>query len=147
MPSHSSDARRNFNVSPQAALTPYLQLQNLAAALREAQPAAEDAAPHLIDYVDLTARTLWKQMKDAFASEFQETLTKMKWPGKEIVLSGELEKEWTAGVVKLLDLQEPFVKSLVSKFPGSIKYYSPSPSESSSISCMFINSIRLVLRN
>ncbi len=105
-----SEARRNFNVSPQAALNPYLRLQNLVAALKEAQPAAEDAAPHLVDYVDLSTQTLWKQMKEAFARDFQETLTKMKWPGKDVVLSGRLEIEWTEGVEKLLELQEPYVR-------------------------------------
>lgn len=105
-----SEARRNFDVSPQAALNPYLRLQNLVAALKEAQPAAEDAAPHLVDFVDLSGQTLWKQMKEAFARDFQETLTKIKWPGKEVALSGRLEIEWTEGVEKLLELQEPYVK-------------------------------------
>ena len=103
----SSDARRNFKVSPQAALNPYTRLQDLVAALREARPAAEDATPHLVDHVDSTARTLWKQMKDAFASEFEETLKKMKWPGKDVSMAGTLEEEWKAGVEKLLNLQEP----------------------------------------
>lgn len=107
----SSEARGNFNSSPQAALDPYLRLQSLAATLKEAQPAAEDAAPHLIDHVDKTVQTLWKQMKDAFARDFEETLTKMKWPGKDVTLSGSLEQKWTAGVEKLLDLQEPELKS------------------------------------
>lgn len=49
-------------------------------------------------------------MKEAFARDFQETLTKMKWPGKDVVLSGRLEIEWTEGVEKLLELQEPYVR-------------------------------------
>lgn len=53
-------------------------------------------------------------MKDAFAREFEETLTKMKWPGKDLTLSGRLEQEWTAGVERLLDLQEPYVRILIS---------------------------------
>lgn len=114
-----SEARRNFNVSPQAALNPYLRLQNLVAALKEAQPAAEDAAPHLIDYADLSTQTLWKQMKEAFAHDFQETLTKMKWPGKDVILSGRLEIEWTEGVEKLLELQEPYVITQILKTPNS----------------------------
>lgn len=103
----SSEARRNFKQSPQAALRPYLRLQNLVHALREAQPAAEDAAPHLVDHVDRTARTLWKQMKDAFGSEFEDTLKKIKWPGKDVRLDGALEQEWNNGVRRLLELQEP----------------------------------------
>ena len=104
-----NEARKNFKASPQAALAPYLQLQRIATALKEAQPAAEDAAPHLVDHVDRTTRTLWGQMKDAFASEFEETLERMQWPGKNLQLTVEVEKEWTAGVGRLLDLQEPYV--------------------------------------
>ena len=105
--SRSSDARRNFKASPQAALQPYVQLQNLAKAVKAAQPAAEGAAPHLVDYVGNSATVLWKQMKDAFGAEFEETLVKMKWPGQDVTMLGDLEREWTEGVVKLIDLQEP----------------------------------------
>ena len=107
-----SEARKNFRVSPQAALQPYLQLQTLAVALKEAQPAAEDAAPHLVDHVDVSARKLWKQMKDAFATDFEETLSKMKWPAKDVALTDKAEQEWTDGVEKLLELQEPYVPFL-----------------------------------
>ena len=107
----SSEARRNFKKSPHAALQPYLRLQNLVNALREAQPAAEDAAPHLVDHVDQTARILWKQMKDAFAGDFEATLKKMQWPGKDVGLDGSLEQEWSEGVKKLLELQEPELKA------------------------------------
>ena len=107
----SSDARRNFRISPKAALQPYLKLQNLVNALKEAQPAAEDAAPHLIDHVDETARTLWKQMKDTFASDFEATLKKMGWPRADISMDGSLEQEWNEGVKKLLELQEPELKA------------------------------------
>ncbi|KAL8996481.1 MAG: hypothetical protein Q9169_004031 [Polycauliona sp. 2 TL-2023] len=106
----SAEARRNFNSSPQAALQPYLRLQKLAIALKEAQPAAEDAAPHLVDHVETTASHLWKQMKDAFASDFEKVLTRMKWPGKDVSLAGPLEQEWTEGVERLLELQEPELK-------------------------------------
>ncbi|KAI4260005.1 MAG: hypothetical protein LQ352_000501 [Teloschistes flavicans] len=107
----STEARRNFKTSPQAALEPYLGLQKLAIALKEAQPAAEDAAPHLVDHVDQTAQGLWKQMKDAFGGDFEKTLTKMKWPGKDITLAGALEEEWIEGVKRLLELQEPELKA------------------------------------
>ncbi len=103
----SAQARKSFNTSPQAALRPYLRLQSLVNALREAQPAAEDAAPHLVDHVDGTARTLWKQMKDAFGRDFEKTLKKIQWPGKDVTLDGHLEQEWADGVKKLLELQEP----------------------------------------
>ena len=107
----SSEARRNFTISPKAALQPYLRLQNLVNALKEAQPAAEDAAPHLMNHVDQTARTLWKQMKDTFASDFEATLKKMGWPRVDISLDESLEQEWNEGVRKLLELQEPELKA------------------------------------
>ncbi|KAL9600979.1 MAG: hypothetical protein Q9219_002801 [cf. Caloplaca sp. 3 TL-2023] len=103
----SNEARRNLKHSPQAVLQPYLQLRKLAIALREAQPAAEDAAPHLVDHVDQNARSLWQQMKNTFAADFEKVLNKMKWPGKSIILSSALEQEWTEGVEKLLEVQEP----------------------------------------
>lgn len=46
-------------------------------------------------------------MKDSFALDFEATLKKMKWPGKEVTLQGSLEQEWMQGVQKLLELQEP----------------------------------------
>lgn len=103
----STEARRNFKSSPQAALQPYLRLQKLAIALREAQPAAEDAAPHLVDHVHQAAQVLWKQMKDKFAGDFEMVLKKIKWPGEDVTLAGSLEQEWTDNVERLLELQEP----------------------------------------
>lgn len=88
-------------------MQPFLKLQNLAARLREAQPAAEDAAPHLVDHVHKTTQTLWEQMKDNFASEFEKTLREMKWPGKDMNFTRDLERDWKIGVEKLLDLQGP----------------------------------------
>ena len=104
---HSTEARNNFRASPQAALQPYLRLQRLANALKQAQPAAEDAAPHLVDHVENSTSNIWKQMKDAFASDFEKTLAKIKWPTKDVSLAGTLEKEWIAEVKKLLELQDP----------------------------------------
>ena len=82
--------------------------------MKEAQPAAEDAAPHLVDHVEKTAQHLWKQMKDTFAADFEKVLMRMKWPGKDVSLAGSLEHEWTDGVERLLDLQEPYVLPQVS---------------------------------
>ena len=98
-------------MSPQRALQPYIRLQTLVNALKEAQPAAEDAAPHLIDHISRTCEILWLQMKEAFGQGFEATLKKMKWPGKGIALGGFLEQEWAAGVKVLLELQEPELKA------------------------------------
>lgn len=121
----STEARSNFKSSPQNALQPYLRLQNLATALKAAQPAAEGAAPHLIDHVDRTTRTLWKQMKDAFASEFEATLKEMQWPTKDLTLDGQLQQEWVDGVKKLLELQEPELKARDSQTTDSTKGEEP----------------------
>ena len=107
----SSDARQNFTASPQAALKPYLRLQDIANALRGAQPAAEDAAPHLIDHVDRIAWTLWRQMKDTFGGDFSKTLKKIRWPERNITMDEHLKQEWTNGVKRLLELQEPELKA------------------------------------
>ncbi|KAI4165025.1 MAG: hypothetical protein LQ342_001301 [Letrouitia transgressa] len=104
----SADAQSYFKVSPQAALEPYLELQNLATALKAAQPAAEGAAPQLIYHVEQTAQTLWNNMKSAFASVFEMTLEKMKWPGKDLTLTSNLRQEWSTGVENLLQLQNPY---------------------------------------
>jgi RAD50-interacting protein 1 len=107
----SADAQKQFNKSPQEALKPYIRLQDLAFALKQAQPAAEDAAPHLVDYVENSAASLWKQMKGAFSVEFEKTLKKTQWPKKDITFTPNLEKEWTTGVERLLELQEPELRS------------------------------------
>ena len=111
------EARRSFRKSPRAALQPYLRLQSLVNALKEAQPAAEDAAPHLVDHVDKAARTLWKHMKEAFAGDFERTLKKMNWPRTDISIDESLEQEWVEGVGKLLELQEPELQARDSQDP------------------------------
>ena len=50
-------------------------------------------------------------MKDTFASDFEATLKRMKWPGKDVTMAGDLEREWSNGVEKLLELQEPELKA------------------------------------
>jgi uncharacterized protein YecA (UPF0149 family) len=102
----SAEARKNFKESPRAALKPYLRLQTLANTLKQAQPAAEYAAPHLVDHVEKSASQLWDQMKASFSADFEKTLTKLKWPGKDVSVANCLE-EWSNGVERLLQLQDP----------------------------------------
>ena len=80
-------------------------------ALKEAQPAAEDAAPHLVDHVIHSCHVLWKQMKNAFSSDFEVTLKKMEWPQKSVTFGEPLKQEWANGVKKLLELQESELKA------------------------------------
>ena len=88
-----------------------MKLQELTFALKQAQPAAEDAAPHLVDHVELTTKSLWKQMKDAFIAKFEVTLKKIHWPSKDSIVDGRLKEEWTQGVGQLLELQGPELQS------------------------------------
>ena len=97
--------------SPQHLLKPFIRLQSLATGLKETRPAAEDAAPHLIDHVNLSCHKLWQQIKNAFGGDLEATLKKMKWPGKDVTLGGSLEQEWALGVKKLLELQEPELRA------------------------------------
>ena len=64
-------------------------------------------------------------MIDAFASEFEATLKKMQWPGKDLTLDGELGREWTDGVQRLLELQEPELKARDRHNVGSVKGEEP----------------------
>lgn len=50
-------------------------------------------------------------MKAAFGQDFAATLGRMKWPGKDYSLAGGLEAEWSSGVRKLLELQDPELKA------------------------------------
>lgn len=104
---YSQGARQNIKSSPKSAIPAYSRLRILVAALKEAQPAAEGAAPHLIDHVEQTTLSLWKQMKDDLDSTMQKTLKKMKWPGKNLNTTADLIVEWSTNVESLLDLQEP----------------------------------------
>ena len=107
----SIETRSSFNKSPQDALKPYIQLRELTFSLKQAQPAAEDAAPHLVDHVEATTRSLWEQMKTAFATRFEATLKRINWPNKDAILEGALEQEWAEGVERLLELQAPELNS------------------------------------
>lgn len=77
--------------------------------MKDAQPAAEGAAPHLVDYTEKLASGLREQMRRDFSGRLQKVLEKMKWPGKDVVITDGLIKEWTDCVELLLDLQEPYV--------------------------------------
>lgn len=93
--------------APQLSLQPYTRLRNLSLSLKNAQPAAEGAAPHLVDYAEKLASTLWHQMKKDFTSRLQNSLEKMKWPQKDLDLTNDVVAEWADSVRLLLSLQEP----------------------------------------
>lgn len=89
------------------AVEPYRRLRSLATAVKAAQPAAEGAAPHLVDHIEQKTHTLFNLLKKCFEADLNKTLDEMKWPNKELNLTGGLVAKWTDQVEALLDLQEP----------------------------------------
>ena len=88
-----------------------MRLKSLANSLQEAQPAAEGAAPHLVDHVTMATRLIWQQMKDSYAEEFEVTLRRLGWPKESMVLNGPLQEEWVDKVKQLLELQQPELRA------------------------------------
>jgi hypothetical protein len=78
--------------------------------LKEAQPAAEGAAPHLIDYTEKLASALRQQLKRFFGDRLQKSLETMKWPTRELNITDSLLDKWRQDVELLIDLQMPYVK-------------------------------------
>ncbi|KAI9760861.1 MAG: hypothetical protein M1835_000086 [Candelina submexicana] len=111
----SSEARRDLKASPRAALGPYVRLQKLTTALQAAQPAAEGAAPHLIDHVSSVTQKLGLDIRKAFSEEFEATLSKLNWPRKDISVVGAIENDWQNGTQNLLELQRPELEERESK--------------------------------
>lgn len=77
--------------------------------LNKAQPAAEGASPHLVDYVGQMASRLREQMRMEFTNRLRSTLEQMKWPSKELNFPENLRNQWADNVELLLDLQIPYV--------------------------------------
>ena len=89
-------------------MKPYTQLRNIVQSLKDAQPAAEGAAPHLVDYTEKLASTLREQMKGEFSGRLQKRLEQMKWPSRELHLPDDLTSQWMEDAELLLDLQTPY---------------------------------------
>lgn len=94
---------------PRAALKPYARLRGIVVSLKEAQPAAEGAAPHLIDYTEKLASALREQLKKFFGDRLQKTLESLKWPTRELNITDKLLAQWRQDVELLIDLQTPYV--------------------------------------
>lgn len=103
----SKEALSNIQSSPRLALEPYSRLRNIVQSLKDAQPAAEGAAPHLVSHVEKLASGLRKHMKENFSKRLQKTLEEMGWPSKDFCLSEDLRTQWIENVELLLDLQTP----------------------------------------
>jgi hypothetical protein len=89
-------------------LEPYSRLQTIVGLLKDAQPAAEGAAPHLVDYTDRLASALKQQMKKYFGDRLQKTLEELKWPTRQLNVTDQLLARWRHDVELLIDLQLPY---------------------------------------
>ncbi|PWY84562.1 RINT-1 family protein [Aspergillus sclerotioniger CBS 115572] len=103
----SKEALKNIKDQPQIAIQSYTRLRKIARSLTEAQPAAEGAAPHLVDYVGKLASALREHMKADFTRRLQGTMEQMKWPSKDLHFPDDLQNQWRENVELLLDLQKP----------------------------------------
>lgn len=76
--------------------------------LKEAQPRAEGAAPHLIDYTEQLASALRQQLKKFFGDQLQKTLEALKWPTRDLNITDSLLAQWRQDVELLIGLQAPY---------------------------------------
>lgn len=102
------EARSHLPYSPKAALEPYARLKQLCLRLRERQPATDGAATHLVEYVEKTTDSLWREMKGIMSQEMEALLRSRNWP-QEVDPNGEMDPEWLQCFEKLVDLQVPEV--------------------------------------
>ncbi|KAL4946138.1 hypothetical protein BDV06DRAFT_235370 [Aspergillus oleicola] len=103
----SKEAVQNIDSQPRSAIASYSRLRYIVESLNEAQPAAEGASPHLVDYVGQLASKLREHMKAEFITRMRGTLEQMKWPSKELYFPVSLKQQWAENVELLLDLQIP----------------------------------------
>lgn len=99
---------------PRAALEPYARLRRIVISLKEAQPRAEGAAPHLMDYTEKLASALRQQLKKFFGDRLEKTLQALKWPTRELNITDSLMAQWRQDVELLIDLQTPYGIPLLS---------------------------------
>ncbi|KAJ5235570.1 uncharacterized protein N7469_004738 [Penicillium citrinum] len=103
----SKEALTKIPSEPRNALKPYARLRSLVSSVKEAQPAAEGAAPHLVDYTEKLASALRQQLKKYFETQLQKTLESMKWPTRDLNITDALLDQWRQEAELLIDLQTP----------------------------------------
>lgn len=109
---NSKQALAGIASEPRAALKPYARLRTIVGQLKNAQPAAEGAAPHLVDYTDKLASALRQQMKTYFSDRLQKTLEELNWPTRQLNVTDQLLARWRQDVELLIDLQLPYDQPL-----------------------------------
>ncbi|KAJ5239740.1 hypothetical protein N7468_004359 [Penicillium chermesinum] len=103
----SKEAITKIQLSPRDALVPYSRLRNIALLLKEAQPAAEGAAPHLVDYTEKLAFALREELRKIFGGNLEQTLESLKWPTRQLNITDSLLAQWKQDVELLIELQIP----------------------------------------
>ncbi|KAL2842352.1 TIP-1 family-domain-containing protein [Aspergillus pseudoustus] len=103
----SKNALQSIQSEPQSAISSYSQLRSIVEQLKGAQPAAEGASPHLVDYLGQLASKLQTELKGVFTTRLRATLEQIQWPSKGLDLPDRLRSEWSENVQLLLDLQIP----------------------------------------
>ncbi|KAI0886545.1 TIP-1 family-domain-containing protein [Annulohypoxylon maeteangense] len=100
------EARSHLPQNPKAALQSYSRLKKLSIRLRELQRAADEAATHLVNYVEKITEELWQEMKNTMSAELENILKKRDWP-QGVDTNAEMDGEWLQCFEKLVDLQVP----------------------------------------
>ncbi|KAI0165241.1 TIP-1 family-domain-containing protein [Hypoxylon sp. FL1284] len=116
------EARSHLPQSPKAALQPYSRLKKLTMRLKELQAAADEAATHLVNHVEMITESLWEEMKSTMSKELESTLKKRSWP-QGVDPNSEMDAEWLQCFEKLVDLQVPeilFSKDVVTLLPFEV---------------------------
>ncbi|CAJ2509430.1 Uu.00g144560.m01.CDS01 [Anthostomella pinea] len=116
------EARSHLPQSPKAALESYTRLKQLTMRLRELQCAADEAATHLVNYVERVTENLWDEMKSTMSREMESILKKRNWP-QGVDTNAEMDAEWLQCFEKLVDLQVPeilYSESVVPLLPFEV---------------------------
>jgi len=100
-------ARRQLTDNPRKAVRAYQAVQNLAQGLDASQPAAEGAAPHLLDQISNASKSLFEHIKNDLETKLRKTLENIKWPKDGLQLLGKPFEDWSQYTTLLLELQEP----------------------------------------
>ncbi|KAL4810559.1 TIP-1 family-domain-containing protein [Aspergillus unguis] len=117
----SKEALQSTQSEPRSAIASYARLRTLVESLHEAQPAAEGASPHLVDYVEKLASKLREHLKGEFTARLRTNLEQMKWPSKDLNFPESLRQQWADNVELLLDLQIPDLQNHDSASPTVVQ--------------------------
>lgn len=109
----SGQIRTTLSSQPTASVEAYVRLRDLFKKIQDAQTAAEGAAPQLVYAVEQECKQVYNEVKVVLERDLRTTLEKMKWPGKEMNLAGDIPDTWRQQVRMLLQLQDP---DLIAKF-------------------------------